>query len=72
MFLDTVLIWLAFYVFTIICLRLSYSGTLRNVGVVLILIVVAQLMLKLYDRYYLPYFSLRAGDETFWLTSLTI
>lgn len=34
------------------------------------LIVVAQLVLKLFDRYYLPYFSLRAGDETFWLTSL--
>ena len=70
MFLDTVLTWVAFYVFTIICLRLSYSNRLRNVGVILMLIVVAQLVLKLFDRYYLPYFSLRAGDETFWLTSL--
>jgi hypothetical protein len=70
MFLDTVLIWVAFYVLTIICLRLSYSSRLRNIGVVLILVVFAQLMLKLYDRYYLPYFSSRAGDETFWLTSL--
>lgn len=64
------MIWLAFYVFTIICLRLSYSGTLRNVGVVLVLIVVAQLMLKLFDRYYLPHFPIRAGDENFWLTSV--
>ena len=64
------MILLAFYVFTIISLRLSYSNRLRNVGVVLVLVVFAQLMLKLYDRYYLPYFTLRAGDEIFWLTSL--
>jgi len=36
------------------------------------LIVVAQLVLKLFDRYYLPYFPLWAGDEIFWLTSLAI
>lgn len=70
MFPDTALIWLAFYVITIISLRLCFSNRLRNVGVVLVLVVVAQLMLKLFDRYYLPYFPLRAGDETFWLTSL--
>ncbi len=70
MSLATALIWLAFYVFTIVSLRLCFTNRLRNVGVVLVLVVVAQFMLKLFDRYYLPYFPLRAGDETFWLTSL--
>ena len=37
---------------------------------VLVLIVIAQLIVKLFDRYYLPYFPIRAGDENFWLASV--
>jgi len=72
MFLGTVLIWLAFYVLTFTSLRICFTNKRRNLGVVLVLMVVAQLTLKLFDRYYLTaYFPFRAGDETFWITSLT-
>jgi len=58
---------LLFYLIACILLRLTYSRRNFPTVIVLTLLVVVQLAMKMFDRYYLPSYSLRAGDELGWL-----
>jgi len=52
-------------------LRIAFSTNHPRVRYLLVLLVAAQLLLRLIDRYYLPGYLLRADDESFWLSVLT-
>ncbi len=68
--LDHAPILFGYFAVIWICLRLTFSKLERSERFLLPVLVLVQLSLKLVDRFYLPSYSLRAGDEKIWLLSM--
>ena len=65
--LEKMLIWLAYFGFTWASLWLAFSRRGWSKRYLLVALVLAQFLLKLVDRYFLPSYPSRAGDENIWI-----
>jgi hypothetical protein len=70
--LGYTVIFIAYYLFTLLLLRVTFFASRPPIRILLLLLVGAQLVLKLLDRYYFPFYlnSVRALDENVWLSFL--
>ena len=68
--LGYVAVWLGYYLFALFMLRIAFSTRRLPIYLLLASLLVAQFCMKLIDRYYLVAFSMRSGDESFWLRTL--
>ena len=65
-------ILLGYFLFALVVLRASFSKSQLHCGLLLLSLVVAQFCLKVIDRFYLPAYLSRAGDERDWLRFLSL
>ncbi len=65
-----ILIWLSYFAFNWLSLRMVFTKTGRSKRFLIAPLVIAQFFLKLFDRYLLPSYFVRAADEKVWLEAV--